>query len=163
MESGSEDPADGRGPRGTSPARPSRQPTRRPKRFDKVRADGFLLRELQFAQRAITDVVVRNISARVVQVLSFGTPAARPSLAYALRNAWFEATPSLVRWSPRICPLSHKNFTRAKMERRLAQIEESVARYLSQLDTADRQEPSEALATKTAHLKEKLAAWVHAL
>ena len=50
-----------------------------------------------------------------------------------------------------------KNFTRAKMERRLAQIEESVARYLSQLDTADRQEPSDALAVKTAHLKEKLA------
>ena len=50
-----------------------------------------------------------------------------------------------------------KNFTRAKMERRQAQIEESVARYLSQLDTADRQEPSEALAAKTAHLKEKLA------
>jgi transposase len=50
-----------------------------------------------------------------------------------------------------------KNFTRAKMERRLAQIEESVARYLSQLDTADRQEPSEALAVRTAHLKEKLA------
>ena len=44
-----------------------------------------------------------------------------------------------------------KNFTRAKMERRLAQIEESVARYLSQLDTADLQEPSEALAAKTAH------------
>ena len=50
-----------------------------------------------------------------------------------------------------------KNFTRAKMERRQAQIEESVARYLSQLDTADRQAPSEALAAKTAHLKEKLA------
>jgi macrodomain Ter protein organizer (MatP/YcbG family) len=50
-----------------------------------------------------------------------------------------------------------KNFTRAKMERRLAQIEESVARYLSQLDTADLQEPSEALSAKTAHLKEKLA------
>jgi transposase len=50
-----------------------------------------------------------------------------------------------------------KNFTRAKMERRLAQIEESVARYLSQLDTADLQEPSEALAAKTMHLKEKLA------
>jgi transposase len=50
-----------------------------------------------------------------------------------------------------------KNFTRAKMERRLAQIGESVARYLSQLDTADLQEPSEALAAKTAHLKEKLA------
>ena len=50
-----------------------------------------------------------------------------------------------------------KNFTRAKMERRLAQIEESVARYLSLLDTADLQEPTEALAAKTAHLKEKLA------
>jgi transposase len=50
-----------------------------------------------------------------------------------------------------------KNFTCAKMERRLAQIDQSVARYLSQLDTADLQEPSEALAAKTAHLKEKLA------
>ena len=40
-----------------------------------------------------------------------------------------------------------RNFTRAKMARRHAQIEESVARYLEQLDTADRQEPSEALAT----------------
>jgi transposase len=50
-----------------------------------------------------------------------------------------------------------KNFTRAKMERRLGQVEESVARYLSQLDTADLQEPSEALAAKTRHLKEKLA------
>jgi hypothetical protein len=35
------------------------------------------------------------------------------------------------------------------VERRRARLEESVARYLSQLDTADRQEPSEALATKT--------------
>src|SRR5246127_576298 len=50
-----------------------------------------------------------------------------------------------------------KNFTRAKMERRLAQIEESVARYLQQLDTADRQEPSEALQTKTNRPKEKIA------
>ena len=50
-----------------------------------------------------------------------------------------------------------RNFTRAKVERRRTQLEESVARYLSQLDTADRQEPSEALATKTERLKEKLA------
>ena len=50
-----------------------------------------------------------------------------------------------------------RNFTRAKVERRRAQLEQSVPRYLSQLDTADRQEPSEALATKTARLKEKLA------
>jgi transposase len=50
-----------------------------------------------------------------------------------------------------------KNFTRGKVERRRAQLEESVARYLSQLDTADRHEPTEALARKTEHLKEKLA------
>ncbi|HYN00101.1 MAG TPA: IS1182 family transposase [Aestuariivirgaceae bacterium] len=50
-----------------------------------------------------------------------------------------------------------KNFTRAKMDRRMAQIEESVTRYLQQLDTADRQEPSEALKTKTSRLKEKIA------
>ena len=50
-----------------------------------------------------------------------------------------------------------RNFTRAKVERRRAQLEESVARYLSQLDTADLQEPSEALAIKTERLKEKLA------
>src|SRR5579864_5415338 len=49
-----------------------------------------------------------------------------------------------------------KNFTRAKMERRMAQIEESVARYLEQLDTADRQEPSEVLQTKTSRLREKI-------
>jgi hypothetical protein len=39
---------------------------------------------------------------------------------------------------------------------RMAQIEESVARYLQQLDTADRQEPSEALKAKTSRLKEKI-------
>jgi len=50
-----------------------------------------------------------------------------------------------------------KNFTRAKMERRMAQIEESVARYLQQLDTVDRQEPSEAFKSKTSRLKEKIA------
>ena len=50
-----------------------------------------------------------------------------------------------------------KNFTRAKVERRRIQLEESVARYLSQLDTADRQEPTEAPAMKATRLKEKLA------
>jgi hypothetical protein len=49
-----------------------------------------------------------------------------------------------------------KNFTRGKVERRRAQLEKSVARYLAQLDTADLQEPSEELAAKTAHLKENL-------
>src|SRR5262245_64322898 len=49
-----------------------------------------------------------------------------------------------------------KNFTKGKVERRRAQLEEGVARYLAQLDTIDRQEPTEALAAKTQHLKEKL-------
>jgi transposase len=50
-----------------------------------------------------------------------------------------------------------RNFTRGKVERRRAQLEESVARYLDQLDTADRHEPTEALAAKMERLKEKLA------
>jgi transposase len=50
-----------------------------------------------------------------------------------------------------------KNFTHAKMARRIAQIEESIARYLHQLDSADRQEPSEAIVAKTTRLKEKIA------
>src|SRR5579862_1562777 len=49
-----------------------------------------------------------------------------------------------------------RNFTRAKMERRMTQIEEGVARYLQQLDTADRQESSEVLEAKTSRLKEKI-------
>lgn len=50
-----------------------------------------------------------------------------------------------------------RNFTKAKVERRRQQLEESVARYLSQLDTADHQMPTLALAIKTEHLKQKLA------
>jgi len=50
-----------------------------------------------------------------------------------------------------------KNFTRTKMELRMAQIEASVARYLQQLDTADRQEPTDALKAKVDHLKDKIA------
>ena len=49
-----------------------------------------------------------------------------------------------------------RNFTHAKMARRMAQIEESVDRYLRQLDSADRQELSDAILTKTARLKEKI-------
>ncbi len=50
-----------------------------------------------------------------------------------------------------------RNFTAAKMQRRMAQIEKSVARYLEQLDSADRQAPSEALVMRTSHIKEKIA------
>jgi transposase len=49
-----------------------------------------------------------------------------------------------------------RNFTAAKMKRRMAQIEKSVARYLQQLDSADRQEPSLAQAMRTTRLKEKI-------
>jgi transposase len=49
-----------------------------------------------------------------------------------------------------------RNFTSAKMKRRMAQIEESVARYLRQLDSTDRQEPSLAQTMRTTRLKEKI-------
>jgi len=49
-----------------------------------------------------------------------------------------------------------KNFTRAKMKRRMAQIEESVDRYLHQLDSADRQAPSLAREIKTDRLQDKI-------
>ena len=50
-----------------------------------------------------------------------------------------------------------KNFTPAKMQRRMAQIEESIGRYLAAMDTADRAEP-EAAELKKGHLREKIAA-----
>ena len=49
-----------------------------------------------------------------------------------------------------------KNFTEAKMKRRLERIEESIARYLSQLETADRQGDAVPEA-RTTRLKDKLA------
>ena len=55
------------------------------------------------------------------------------------------------------------NFTKGKLERRLKQIEESVARYLSQIETADRhaaagEDSSETVVLTKTRLKEKLAA-----
>jgi len=50
-----------------------------------------------------------------------------------------------------------RNFTKAKMQHRLQQIDESIERYLSQIDSADRQEA--AVATdKTQRLEEKITA-----
>lgn len=49
-----------------------------------------------------------------------------------------------------------KNFTRAKLQKRMDQVEASIERYLSQLDTADRQE-SELAEAKSARLKDKIA------
>jgi transposase len=50
-----------------------------------------------------------------------------------------------------------KNFTSAKMERRIAQIEESIERYLSAMDSADRHEP-EVAQLKKARLQDKIEA-----
>ena len=50
-----------------------------------------------------------------------------------------------------------RNFTSAKLARRMEEIEASISKYLGALDTADRQEPSVAQA-KSARLEEKIAA-----
>jgi transposase len=49
-----------------------------------------------------------------------------------------------------------RNFTKAKMARRVKQIEESVERYLHQLDSADRQEPTEAIQSRVTRIHEKI-------
>ena len=49
-----------------------------------------------------------------------------------------------------------RNFTPAKMQRRMAQIEESIARYLADIDIADRAEP-EVAELKKGRLQEKIA------
>jgi len=50
-----------------------------------------------------------------------------------------------------------QNFTKAKMQRRLQQIDESIARYLSQIASADRHEAAAATA-KTQRLEDKITA-----
>ncbi|MHC2002831.1 IS1182 family transposase [Methylobacterium sp. CM6241] len=49
-----------------------------------------------------------------------------------------------------------KNFTAAKVEARMAQVETSIGRYLAALDRADR-EPSDIAEARTTRLKEKIA------
>ena len=57
-----------------------------------------------------------------------------------------------------------RNFPSAKLQRRMEEIESSISRYLSELDTADRQEPvvaqlrTERLQDKIAALKEQMKA-----
>jgi len=50
-----------------------------------------------------------------------------------------------------------KNFTSAKLQRRMQEIEQSINRYLVELDTADRQEP-EIAKVKAERLHDKIAA-----
>jgi len=91
---------------------------------------------------------IRNVCARFVALcrrlglLAHGTSGA----SVAIDGSKFKAVNN-----------RDRNFTAGKMKRRMAQIEESVARYLHQLDSADRQEPTEALALRTTRLKEKIA------
>ena len=49
-----------------------------------------------------------------------------------------------------------RNYTRAKVQRRIEQIEESVAKYLSELDSADRQGTANVAEARTVRLQEKL-------
>ena len=50
-----------------------------------------------------------------------------------------------------------KNFTPAKLQRRIEQVEDSIARYMAAMDTADRQE-NEVARAKSARLKDKITA-----
>jgi len=50
-----------------------------------------------------------------------------------------------------------KNYTRAKVQRRIEQIEESVDRYLSELDSVDRRGDAEVNEAHTTRIKEKIA------
>jgi transposase len=52
---------------------------------------------------------------------------------------------------------SDRNFTDAKLKRRMAEIEANIGRYLAELDTADRQEPATAQC-KSVRLNDKIAA-----
>jgi transposase len=52
---------------------------------------------------------------------------------------------------------SDRNFTDAKLKRRMEEIESNISRYLAELDTADRQEPA-AAESRSVRLNEKIAA-----
>lgn len=52
---------------------------------------------------------------------------------------------------------SDRNFTNAKLKRRMEEIEANISRYLAELDTADRQEPV-AAQSRSARLEDKITA-----
>lgn len=52
---------------------------------------------------------------------------------------------------------SDRNFTQAKLKRRMEEIEANINRYLGDLETADRQEPA-AKQARSARLNDKIAA-----
>ena len=86
---------------------------------------------------------IRKVCTRVVELCrSLGLPA---HASVAIDGSKFKAVNN-----------RDRNFTTAKMKRRQAQIEESITRYLHQLDSADRQDPSPALAKRVSRLEEKI-------
>src|SRR3954471_19794041 len=52
---------------------------------------------------------------------------------------------------------SDRNFTDAKLKRRMEEIESNISRYLAELDTADRQEPAVAQA-RSVRINDKISA-----
>ena len=52
---------------------------------------------------------------------------------------------------------SDRNFTQAKLKRRMEEIEANIGRYLAELDTTDRQEPAVRQA-RSARLNDKISA-----
>jgi hypothetical protein len=93
--------------------------------------------------------VIRKVCARFVELCRKMGLLAKASVA--IDGSKFKAVNS-----------RDNNFTQGKIQRRQKQIEESVARYMSQLDTADRRtaaggDPSEAVLLTKTRLKGKLA------
>ena len=110
----------------------------------------WLLRRLVPDHKAIADFrkdngkALRKVCARFVELCREMGLLAKASVA--IDGSKFKAVNN-----------RDKNFTQGKVERRRKQLEESVARYLAQLDTADLQEPSETITLTKTRLKEKLA------
>jgi hypothetical protein len=89
-------------------------------------------------------VVVR----RYVEDLAFvidGTPQVHPLAGVAIDGSRFKAVNT-----------RDKNYTHGAIERRMEQVEASIARYLSALDTADRQEGQVAEADRKASCRERV-------
>src|SRR5450432_711610 len=97
------------------------------------------------------------------QPMATGRPGYKPSVLLKCRKMGLLANASVAIDGSKFKAVNSRdnNFTKGKLGRRLKQIEESVARYMGQLDTADRQtavgeDPSETVLLTKTRLKEKL-------
>jgi hypothetical protein len=94
---------------------------------------------------AVTDRVVRHRKVCREFVVLSGRLALLSEASVAIDRSKFKAV-----------NIRDRNFAQAKMQRRLEQIDESIARYLLQLDSADRQREGVPEA-KITRLSEKIA------